>query len=268
MLLYLESQSPELTQSFVNTAKMVGTNEKKEQEQEQVEEIDKTEKKEEEITIYNKSEEIIRLNASGWVFQDTNLDGEYETDGLKYYYDGFTIERNKNYITRIIFNENYKTEVVSGIYVGMDFSEVKKVLGTPSFENEQNNMIGYATKNLYLCIYENEIAVYQNEYYSNVELEEMILKYYKGEYTGTRNEFSKYIRNKYEDFNFTSDEEKNIYLTSLVRGIIIKLDDDISVEIFKEYDNSNVLKQNMDENITFSNEYIVEKMEVVRNSEK
>ena len=94
----------------------------------------------------------------------------------------------------------------------------------------------------------------------------MILKYYKREYTGTRNDFSKYIRNKYEDFNFTSDEEKNIYLTSLVRGIIIKLDDSVSVEIFKEYDNSNILKQNMAENITFSKEYIVEKMEVERNS--
>ncbi len=268
MFFYLKTQYAETAPKFTGTATLVSskTNTVKEEEQ-KVPEIEK----DEEMTIYNSSEEIISLNTTGWYFQETNLKGEYTTDGLRYYYETFTIDREKNQIIRIIFNENYKTEIVSGIKVGMTLDEVEDVLGKPIFQNEENNMIGYKTQNLYLCIYEDEIAVYQNEYFSNVDLEEMILKYHNREYTGTRNEFSKYIRNTYNDFNFSVDEDNNICLTSLIRGIVIKLaenDNKIFVEYYKEYDNSNILTKNMSENVNIINQYLIEVMEVERNLEK
>ena len=269
MFFYLKNQYAETAPKLTGTAKLVSSQDtNKEEEKENENPIIE---KDEEITIYNSSEEIISLNASAWRFQETNFDGEYETDGLKYYYEAFTVERDGNSIPRIIFNENYKTDIVSGITVGMDMDKIEDILGNPVFKNKDYNMIGYKTQKLYLCIYENEIAVYRNEYFSNVALEEMILKYHNKEYTGSRNEFSKYIRNTYTDFNFTADEDRNIYLTSLVRGMVIKMgenDNEISVEYYKEYDNGNILTTNMLDNVVISDKYLVELMEIERNLEK
>lgn len=269
MYFYLKKQAVETLPKFIGTATLVSsnTNTVTEEKKEEVPEV----KKDEEITIYNSSEEVISLNNTGWHFQETSLKGEYETDGLTYYYNAFTIERDKNLVTKIIFNENYKTDIVRGITVGMELDEVEDVLGKPVFKNNEYNMLGYKTQKLYLCIYEDEIAVYQNEYFTNEKLENMILKYKTREYTGTRNEFSKYIRNTYGDFNFSVDEEGNICLTSYLRGMVIKLAEEnngITVEYYKEYDSSNILTQKMSENVIVKDVYYVEVMEIERNSEK
>lgn len=268
MFFYIKNQSAVTIPQITGTAKLVSSTVDTDEEEEE-EKITQVEK-DEEITIYNSSEELISLNNSDWKFQESKFKGEYETDGLKYYYEGFTVERDGNFVPRIIFNENYKNDIVAGITVGMDMDEVSDVLGKPVFENKDNNMNGYKTKNLYLCIYENEIAVYKNQYYTNATLEEMILKYHTKEYIGTRNDFSKYIRNTYSDFKFTADEEKNIYLTSLVRGCIIKISEnnEISVEYYKEYDNANILSTQMPDNVFVSDKYIIELMEIERNLEK
>lgn len=229
---------------------------------------DESIKKDEEIAIYNSSSELVSVKNSGWDFQVLDLDEELiESDGTNYYYNGFSLTRYQNIIERIIFNEDYTEEIVEGIYVGMDLDEVEKVLGKPTFENSDNNMIGYVTQTLYMCIYEDEIAIYPNEYYSNRKLEEMISKYYNGEYVGTVNDFSNYIRKNFDDFKFTTDENKNIILISKNRGIIIRLEDNIKVELYKNYDNSNML-DNMLDNIEYKDIYMAEAMEIERKLEE
>ena len=268
-VLYLKNQYTETVPKFLGTANLVSSKIDTVEEDDEKEEAEPIVlEKDEEITIYNSSEELISLNASGWTFQDTSFDGEYETDGLIYYYEAFSVERDDDKIIRIIFNENYKTDIVSGIKVGMELDDVKEKLGKPIFEDEE--MIGYKTKNLYLCIYEDEIVAYQNQYYTNEKIEEMILKYVNQEYSGTRNDFSKYIRNNYSDFNFSVDEEENICLTSLVRGVVIKLGkfaNDITVECYKEYDSANLILNQIPESIIETKEYLFKKMEDERNSE-
>lgn len=214
---------------------------------------------------------LSNLTNTGWNFQETSINGEYEVNGMNYYYkDGFTLTRVGNRVRYVVFNEVFEKEIVSGIYPGVDLKDAKEKLGKPTFKNEDINMIGYATQNLFLCIYENEIAVYQNKYYSNYDLEEMLVKYYTGEYLGTANDFSRYIRNTYDDFIFTSDEERNIYLTSEPRGIVIKLDDSIKLTLYKNYDNSSatLLEKNMLENIEYVDKYMVEVIESERKLEE
>lgn len=224
--------------------------------------------KDEEITIYNSSNELNQIKGSGWNFHKLDIDGEYESDGTYYHYNGFTITRYQNTIINVVFNLDYKDEIVEGIHVGMELDEVEKILGKPTFENSDTNMIGYATQTLYICIYEDEIAVYPNEYYSNKKLEEMIYKYYNNEYVGTANDFTNYIRKNFEDFRFTTDENKNIILTAKSRGIVIKLEDTIKVELYKNYDNYNILKNNMLDNIEYKNQYMAEAIEIERKLEQ
>lgn len=259
ILLQSISENPDNFSQDSNIAILKGFSTVKDDNEKKEENV--VDKEAEELTIYNSSNELINLNQSGWDFQNTNINGDYESDNINYYYQGFTLTREKNKIIRILFNEDYENEVISGIYVGMDFEDVKSILGEPKFENIENNMIGYVTQNLFVCIYEDEIAVYQNEYYYNKDLEEMILKYYNKTYSGNANEFSRYIRNNYEDFVFSSDEQRNIYLTSEIRGIVIKLDDNIKVYLYKNYDSTQLLEKNMLENIEISEQYMAELME-------
>ena len=222
----------------------------------------------EEIQVSNVVFELSNLTNKGWDFREYIIDGEYEVEGYDYHYkDGFTLTRKGNKIQRIVFNYNYNKEIFTGIYPGMSIKDAQKVLGKPAFENKELDMIGYATQNFYLCIYNGEIAIYQNEYYGNQDLEEMIVKYYLGEIQATDNEFSKYIRNTYDDFEFSSDEEKNIYLTSETRGMVIKIDDTINLTLYKEYDktSSNLLDNNMFENIEYKDQYMIEVIENERN---
>ena len=264
MLLKLVQNEPELLKQTFSSAVLKGSS-NTEEENDETKESQNEQKEEKELTIYNSSEELIELNSASWGYQKTNIKGEYEVDGNNYYYQGFTLVREKNMITKIIFNKDYNDEIVTGLYVGIDFDEVKSALGEPIFENTENNMLGYVTQNLFICVYEDEIVIYPNKYFYNRDLEKMIIKYYNNEYSGSANDFSKYVRNNYDDFSFSSDEQRNIYLTSTTRGIIITINDSISVELYKNYDNPEFLKQNMSENVQESEKYMVEVMEIERN---
>lgn len=216
------------------------------------------------VKVLSKAIEIISLNNSNWNYLESSIGGNCELDGNDNIYETFTLTRNNNHVIRIVFNSNYENEVVSGIKVGMDFKEVKKILGNPSFKNDEIDMIGYVTDTLFLCIYKDEIAVYPNEFYINKDLENTISQYYLNEYDGDKNDFLRYTQGNFEDFEFRITEDYKIIVFSVIRGIKIVADDSVNVTIYKNYDNSGNIIQDMEEQIEYSNQYFVEIIEEER----
>lgn len=216
------------------------------------------------VKVLSKAIEIISLNNSNWNYLESSIGGNCELDGNDNIYETFTLTRNNNHVIRIVFNSNYENEVVSGIKVGMDFKEVKKILGNPSFKNDEIDMIGYVTDTLFLCIYKDEIAVYPNEFYINKDLENTISQYYLNEYDGDKNDFLRYMQGNFEDFEFRITEDYKIIVFSVIRGIKIVADDSVNVTIYKNYDNSGNIIQDMEEQIEYSNQYFVEIIEEER----
>ena len=79
-------------------------------------------------------------------------------------------------------------------------------------------------------IYEDEIVVYPAADYSNYFLEELIVKYYTGNYDGYRTNFIVEVLENYIDFT-TEEIEAGIKLSSYLRGIELYLYDDGKTEI-------------------------------------
>ena len=262
LIIFISSREDELVPNMTyNVATFTTTNEEKSEN-----DVSNNVQVESENTVkvLSKAIEIISLNNSNWNYLESSIGGNCELDGNDNIYETFTLTRNNNQVIRIIFNSKYENEVVSGIKVGMDFKEVKKVLGEPSFKNEEIDMIGYVTDTLFLCIYKDEIAVYPNEFYINKDLESTISKYYLNEYDGDKNDFLRYTQANFEDFEFRITEDYKIIVFSVIRGIKIVADDSISVTIYKNYDNSGNIIQDMEEQIEYSNQYFVEIIEEER----
>lgn len=106
---------------------------------------------------------------------------------------------------------------------------MKKNLGNPTFNIE--NGLGYKTTQGYVFFYNDEICVYPNKKISNDSLEDLILKYYKKEYTGNRTNFVMEIKDSFEDFVPTM-KENNVVLTSITRQIVLELDDQKNIDIY------------------------------------
>jgi len=98
----------------------------------------KDSKKEEEV----KSDVIEEVN--GWDRIKANFKNfEMDLDGNCTFKEGYKFYCNNTLVNYIVFNSTYKDKVMGDIYVGTSLEDVKKVLGEPSFKEE--NMIGYKT---------------------------------------------------------------------------------------------------------------------------
>lgn len=262
LIIFISSREDELVPNMTyNVATFTTTNEEKSEN-----DVSNNVQVESENTVkvLSKAIEIISLNNSNWNYLESSIGGNCELDGNDNIYETFTLTRNNNHVIRIVFNSNYENEVVSGIKVGMDFKEVKKILGDPSFKNDEIDMIGYVTDTLFLCIYKDEIAVYPNEFYINKDLESTISQYYLNEYDGDKNDFLRYTQGNFEDFEFRITEDYKIIVFSVIRGIKIVADDSVNVTIYKNYDNSGNIIQDMEEQIEYSDQYFVEIIEEER----
>lgn len=140
-------------------------------------------------------------------------------------------------IKRLVLNKDYKENIIKNIKVGTSQEEIKKQLGDPTFENTK--MIGYKLENEYVFFYEDKIVLYPNIKYSdNDTLEELIQKYYNGEYTKGRSRFANEILRTYSDFD-SRIEDDVVILSSITRQIELKLDNNGEIEIFI-YNNYNL----------------------------
>ena len=76
-------------------------------------------------------------------------------------------------VFNIIFTKNYNKEVFSGIKTGLDNKEIMKILGKPTFENQEaNKLIGYKTNSYYVFFSEGNISVYRIEEFNESKNEE------------------------------------------------------------------------------------------------
>lgn len=142
-----------------------------------------------------------------------------------YQNEGIKVRTINKQIYNIVFDTNYKNNVVNGLFPGVDFENVKLNLGEPSFEAD--NVIGYKGDRLYVFFTENEISIYRNldtdieDFFKLVDefLNESI------DFLTFMNQLT-YLWPDYSDYIYSSD---SVFLAYPSKGIEIKLNyDDIS----------------------------------------
>ena len=209
---------------------------------------------------------IITLKNNNWDRLNSKFSGfQLDEEGNAIFEEGYKLYCNGKYVNYVVFNSDYKDEVLGKITVGTDFKTIEKKLGVPTFKTK--NYLGYKTKEVYVFFYENEIAVYPNRKISNDSLEELFSDYIEKKYEKERTYFLVDIRNNFEDIKIEFNENNNeVTLISTTRQFVAKLDNigNIEVEFYNGYNvSTEKTKEYIKEKIYITNEEDL--VEVVEN---
>ena len=116
------------------------------------------------ITELNINSDVLNsIINSKWERRKASL-GTIETSVNKYdvYYDeGYYIRTLGTRIYNILFTNNYKGQVVSGITTGMTNDAIIQKLGTPTYTYSNNSLIGYRSNDIYAFFHDGRISIYE-----------------------------------------------------------------------------------------------------------
>lgn len=144
-----------------------------------------------------------------------------------YLEEGIKVRAINNQIYNIVFNTNYKDNVVNGLFPGIDLKNVEVTLGEPSFETDDGKVVGYKGNRIYVFFTESEISVYRNLDIDIDDFFELVDEFLSEniDFLEFMNELT-YLWPDYSDYTYTSN---SVFLAYPSKGIEIKLNyDDIS----------------------------------------
>ena len=140
---------------------------------------------------------------------------------------GIKVRRIQDKIYNIIFTDRYVGDIVEGVSTSTSNSEIISKYGDPTFEDEENGIIGYKTKNFYIFFEEDEISVYRvysgkiNDFFKLAD--NILVKGYKTkELLNFMNELT-YMWKDYETYYYSGSE---VFLSYPHKGIEIKINYD------------------------------------------
>lgn len=153
-------------------------------------------------------------------------DSIYE-DYYIYFKQGIKVRTIQDKIYNIVFDNNYSGNVVNNLFPGISFDSIEASLGNPTFEDKDNNVIGYKSNDIYVFFSNNEISVYRNSNDNSDDFfkladefinEEIDLLEFMNKLT--------YLWPDYSKYEYSSD---SVYLSYPLKGIEIKINyDDIN----------------------------------------
>lgn len=137
---------------------------------------------------------------------------------------GIQVRTIKNQIFNIVFNSNYKENIVNGLFPGIDLKNVKAVLGEPTFESEDKKLIGYKGSRIYVFFTEKEISIYRNLDIDTDDFFKLVDEFLAEniDFLEFMNELT-YLWPDYSDYDYTST---SVFLAYPSKGIEIKLNYD------------------------------------------
>ena len=105
---------------------------------------------------------------NNWIYNKVNLGTkESSIDNYEIYFDeGYKVRKIGSEIYNIIFTKNYKSQVIENIITSTKMETIESILGKPTFKNDDYNIIGYKSNDIYIFFNENEISVYPIEKYN------------------------------------------------------------------------------------------------------
>ena len=116
----------------------------------------------------NKSEILKKIISNDWnrssLKEELGTVEEIKEDYDCYKDEGYRIKTVNLQIYNIIFDKEYKEEIIDGITTGLTNTEIREKLGKPTFENEDANiLIGYISQEYYIFFCNGEISIYRKE---------------------------------------------------------------------------------------------------------
>lgn len=158
-------------------------------------------------------------------------------DNYNIYFDeGVEVRTIDNKIFNIIFTQNYKDDIVNNIKTSTSKENIIKILGEPTFSNEQFGLIGYKGQDIYIFYNsKKEISVYRVEKnYDSTKFAQIVDNYLENK---DAEALVKNIKDEYVDFDKYENNSQGIVLQYTLKGIQInfKKGTKKGIQIYKNY---------------------------------
>ena len=108
------------------------------------------------------SQILANIINNNWIYNNINLGTKESTvDNYEIYFDeGYKLRKLGSKIYNIIFTKNYREELLQGISATSGVENVENMLGTPTYKDDNNNMIGYKCEYFYIFFTDDEVSIY------------------------------------------------------------------------------------------------------------
>lgn len=169
------------------------------------------------------SQLINNLVKNNWMINNLNLnlDDNYETEnGYKYYInEKIEVKMIKDKVFNIVFDMEYKENIVDGLNVESSFEDIIKKLGSPTFGSVEDKYIGYKGKEIYIFFTEGQVSVYSINQNKEENVEKAINEYIEQK---DLKKFISSITDIWEDYDNYNYTENMIDLSYVNKGVKIQ----------------------------------------------
>lgn len=144
-----------------------------------------------------------------------------------YFDEGIFVRNIQSKIYNIIFTRNYSGSVIDNIYPGMNLDDVKDILGKPSFEDEELNVIGYKGNDIYAFFTNDVISIYaiKDDYYGTEQFLDLYEYYLDGDDSDLL-EFMNQLTYTWPDYSEYNYSSNYVFIAYPLKGIEIKVNYD------------------------------------------
>ena len=148
------------------------------------------------------SQVLANIINNNWIYNNINLGTRESTvDNYEIYFDeGYRVRKIGAEIYNIIFTQNYSSELLSGITTQTAQENVKNLLGNPTYEDTNNNIIGYKCEYFYIFFTENEVSIYPPDKYDEEDSKAFGELVTELNQTGDMNTFLNRLTDIYPDY--------------------------------------------------------------------
>ena len=223
-------------------------------------------------TEFNIESDILKnIISNNWQIPNKNIGLQESTFELYdiYFDEGIEIRKINNKVFNIIFTKNYIPNIVNNINTKLSKDQIINILGSPTFEYDKYDLLGYKGKDFYL-FYNNtgEISIYK------VEKEGKDFSKYIDEFIDDKDyeKLIKSIKNEYQDFDKYKKDQSGQILQYSADGIKFNFQKENNIEIYNNYIGSifnnkkisDLQDVELPDNIIVKNENLIYKAEIER----
>ena len=158
------------------------------------------------------SQVLANIINNNWIYNNINLGTkESAVDNYEIYFDeGYKVRKLGSEIYNIIFTKNYTSELLSGINTTTSVENVENILGKPTYEDDNNGIIGYKCEYFYIFFTGDEISIYHPDEYNETQSKKFGNLVTELNKTGDMNTFLNRLTNLYP--NYASYYTNNNYV--------------------------------------------------------
>ncbi len=145
-------------------------------------------------------------------------------DYYVYFDEGIKTRIINNKIYNIVFDKNYKENVINTFFPGIDLKVIKSSLGNPTFEDKDINVIGYKSERIYIFFTENEISIYRRDQTDTDDFFKLADKYLESNIDLL--EFMNQLTYMWPDYSEYEYSTTSVFISYPLKGVEIKINYD------------------------------------------